>query len=138
MVTRSKVSDDVEMGSERGFAIVFAAFFAIIAALPLLHGQTPRLWAVGVATIFLIIGLVRPILLRPLNILWFRLSLLLGKIVTPIVMGLIYVIAFIPIGIVLRLCGKDVLALKRRTDRESYWIIRQPPGPEAGSMKRQF
>jgi predicted membrane metal-binding protein len=138
VIDGGKTKDGVEMGSERGFALVFTGFFAIVGCWPLLNANPPRWWALAIAAGFLILGLWRPRLLRPLNIVWFRLSLLLAKIMTPIVMGLIYVTTVIPTGIILRLRGKDLLGLARRPDSASYWINRHPPGPEAGSMKRQF
>jgi hypothetical protein len=80
----------------------------------------------------------RPSVLRPLNIVWFKLSLLLAKIVTPIVMGLLYVTTIIPTSLILRMRGMDPLGLAPQPGRNSYWIIRKPAGPKAGSMKRQF
>ena len=138
MIDGGKTQDNVEMGSERGFALVFASFFAVVGCWPLVHGNAPRLWAFAIAAVFLVLGLSRPSLLRPLNIAWFKLSLLLAKIVTPIVMGLLYVTTIIPTSLVLRGRGKDLLGLALQPGCNSYWIIRKPPGPEAGSMKRQF
>ena len=138
MIDGAKTHDDVEMPSERNFALVFAGFFAIVGCWPLIHGHGLRLWALAIAAVFLVLGLWRPSLLRPLNVGWFKLSLLLAKIVTPIVMGLLYVTTIIPTSLILRLGGKDLLGLAPQPGRNSYWIIRKPPGPEAGSMKRQF
>jgi hypothetical protein len=133
----AKKDHDVEIGSDRGFGFVFAAVFAIIALWPLLYGNYPRLWATIVALAFLLAALARPRLLHPLNIVWFRFGLLLGTVITPIVMALLYVTTIVPIGIILRLRGKDLLGLKREPERQSYWIKREP-GPEPGTMKRQF
>jgi hypothetical protein len=138
MIDGPKAHDDVEIASERSFALVFAGFFAIVGFWPLIHGQRLRLWALAIAVVFLVLGLWRPSVLRPLNFVWFKLSLLLAKIVTPIVMGLLYVTTIIPTSIILRMRGKDLLGLTPQPSRNSYWIIREPPGPEAGSMKRQF
>jgi hypothetical protein len=138
VIDGAKTHDDVDMGSERSFAFVFVGFFAIIGCWPLIHGNALRLWALAIAGMFLVLGLWRPSALRPLNIVWFKLSLLMAKIVTPIVMGLLYVTAIIPTGVVLRMRGKDPLELGSQPGRNSYWIIREPPGPESGSMKRQF
>jgi len=137
-INEGKTQDDVEMGSERSFALVFASFFAVVGCLPLIHGNAPRPWACAIAAVFLILGLWRPSVLRPLNIIWFKLSLLLAKIVTPVVMGLLYVTTIIPTSLVLRMRGIDLLGLAPQRGRDSYWIIRKPPGPKAGSMKRQF
>ncbi len=87
---------------------------------------------------FLIVGLVRPSLLAPLNRLWFRLGLLLHKIVNPVVMGLLFYGAILPTGIVMRLMGKDLLKLGLDRHSDSYWIVRQPPGPAPEAMRDQF
>ncbi len=137
MIKRSK-RHNVEMGSERSFGVVFAIVFAIFSLWPLTKGVAPRLWALAVALVFLALAFAWPAVLRPLNVVWFRLGLLLSAVVTPVVMALLYVIAVIPMGLALRLTGKDLLSLKREPDRASYWIDRDIPGPERGTMKRQF
>lgn len=126
------------VGSERSFGIVFAAFFAVVGLLPLLSRDAPRAWALGVAIGFLVVAIVFPKALRPLNWLWFRFGLLLHAIVSPITMSLIFWISVVPVGIVARLFGKDFLRLKRDPDAASYWITRDPPGLGKGSMDRQF
>src|SRR5438128_2708044 len=83
-------------------------------------------------------GTRRPAVMRPLNVIWFRLGLLLGAIVTPIVMGLLYVTTFVPTSLILRLAGRDLLGLEREPDRASYWVARDPPGGGQSTMKRQF
>jgi hypothetical protein len=138
MIDGAKTHGDVEMASERSFALVFAGFFAIVGCWPLIHGNALRLSALAIAAVFLVLGLWRPSVLRPLNVGWFKLSLLLAKIVTPIVMGLLYVTTIIPTSLVLRMRGKDLLRFAPQPGSNSYWIIRKLPGPEAGSMKRQF
>jgi hypothetical protein len=138
MIETRHQNDDVEMGSERGFGIVFAVVFAIIALWPLIHWEVPRLWATAIAVIFFAIALIRPALLRPLNIVWFKFGLLLSKIVTPVIMALVYVTTVVPTGMLLRLKGKNLLGLKRDPDKTSFWVVRDAPGPVPGSMKRQF
>jgi hypothetical protein len=138
VIDADKTQDNVEIGSERDFAFVLAGFFAIVGCWPLIHGNALRLWALAITAVFLVLGLWRPSMLRPLNIVWFKLSLLLAKIVTPIVMGLLYVTTIIPTSLILRMRGNDLLGLAPQPGRNSYWIIRKPPGPKAGSMKRQF
>ena len=128
----------VEMGSERGFGFVFAAVFGVVALWPLLDGAPPRLWAAAIAGAFLAVALLRPAMLRPLNVVWFRFGLLLGTIVTPIVMALLYIATIVPTSIALRLARKDLLELKIDRTRSSYWVHRTPPGPLPGTMKRQF
>lgn len=125
-------------GSNRSFGVVFAAAFAAYAFWPLIAGKEPHLWAGGVATAFALAALARPQLLTPLNQLWFRVGLVLHRVVNPIIMGLVFFAAVVPVGAVLRLLGKDVLRLQRDRNAESYWIQREPPGPEPGSMSKQF
>lgn len=129
---------EVKVGSERGFGLVFAAVFTLIALVPLVDGQAVRWWALAVAAVFLVVGLAAPTVLRPLNLLWFKFGLLLYKVVNPLVMALLYYVTIVPIGLLMRLCGKDPLNRTFDPKAESYWIERDPPGPEPTSMKRQF
>jgi hypothetical protein len=137
MIEPSRNRRAIEMGSDRNFGLVFAIVFAIIAFWPLTKGEVPRLWAILVALVFLALGCLRPAVLRPLNIAWFRAGLLLGALVTPIVMALLYVTAFLPTSLVLRFTERDPLALKREPNRTSYWVPRATE-PTQGTMKRQF
>lgn len=139
MDTHQKRHDsDVVMGSEKSFGIVFAAIFALIGLWPLWRGGDVRLWALGVAAAFLVAAFLAPKILRPLNVAWFGFGLLLSKVMTPLVMSIIYVVTVVPIGIFLRLTGKDLLRLQKNPEAKSYWIVRERPGPEKGSMKQQF
>jgi predicted membrane metal-binding protein len=124
--------------SDRSFGLVFAAVFCIIGCWPLLHWQPPRWWALAVAVAFAIVALARPQLLHLLNRVWLALGRLLHKIVSPLVMGIIFFAAVTPTGWIMRLRGKDLLSLKRRPDQKSYWIRRQPTRPESETMKNQF
>jgi hypothetical protein len=124
--------------SDRGFGYVFAVVFALVGAWPLIHWQTPRWWAFGVAAAFAVLALVRPQILHPLNRVWLALGRLLHKVVSPLVMGLVFFLTVTPTGWLLRLRGKDVLSLKRRPDLKSYWIKREAARPEDESMKNQF
>ncbi|SDD33950.1 hypothetical protein SAMN05421538_101406 [Paracoccus isoporae] len=126
---------DVQMGTERNFGLVFAVVFALIALLPLFGGQAPRSVVLAIAAIFAALAFMAPQVLRTPNRLWFKLGMLLGAIVAPIVMGLIYLLAFVPMGVILRLMGKDLLDQNMEPDRDSYWIARnEPPKP----MKLQY
>ena len=125
----------IKIGSERGFGLVFFCFFLIVAAWPLFSGETPRLWALAVAFIFVVLALVRPAVLTPLNRLWFQFGLLLGKIVSPIVMSLVFFLTVLPTGIIMRLLGKDLLNRKIDRSAPSYWVKREDP---VGSMRNQF
>ena len=124
--------------SDRGFGFVFAAVFALVACWPLLQGERPRWWALGVAAAFGLIAIVRPHILRPLNRAWLLLGRLMHRLVSPLVMGMIFFFCVTPIAWIMRWRGKDVLSLARRPDLESYWITRSPADPEVGTMKNQF
>ena len=128
----------VPVGSDRSFGLVFAAVFVLVGAGPLIHGNEPRLWALGAAAAFLAAALLVPRALRPLNLLWFRFGLVLHHVVTPVVMGLLFFLVVTPVGLLMRLSGKDPLRLKRDPQAASYWIHRQPPGPTPDSMRNQF
>ena len=132
-------NDEIKMGSERSFGIVFGVVFLIIALLPLWKGADIRLWALAVGAVFGVLAFIYPSILRPLNILWFKFGLLLGKIMTPIVMGILFFGTFLPMGLIVRgLMKKDLLRLKLEPDSDSYWIKRDPPGPDPSTMKQQF
>jgi len=130
--------DAVKSSSDRSFAIVFAAVFALIGLWPMIGGGDARLWPLGIVAALLAVALVRPALLKPLNHLWTKFGLLTHSIVNPVVMGLIFYFAVTPTALVMRALGKD--PLRRRFDprAETYWIERQPPGPTPKTMKQQF
>jgi len=126
--------DDIKISSNKSFGIVFFIVFILIALYPLLNGQEIRLWALIISAVFLILGLLKSKLLTPLNKLWFRFGIFLGKIISPIIMGFIFFLVVTPIGLIMRLLGKDVLNLKYNKER-SYWIEKN--GPKS-KMKNQF
>ena len=133
--------DRTRMGSERGFAIVFAVVFLIIAAVKGLVADSAPVWVglwVVLAALMLFLGFVFPRALRPLNVAWFRFGLLLHKVVSPLVMGLVFYVTVTPIGLIMRLLGKRPLRLRFDPAAESYWIERRPPGPAPGSFSNQF
>ena len=135
---KNRDKDDVQMGSNRSFGIVFAIVFLIIALWPLMGDGDIRLWSAAISAAFLAIAFIAPKILQPLNVLWFKFGLILHKIVSPIMMGLVYVLTVLPIGLILRILNKNSLHLKRQDDIESYWINRETPGPNAESFKNQF
>ena len=101
-----------KIGSNRSFGIVFSIFLLIVGLWPLLNENNPRVWALVISLIFLILGLFNSKLLGPLNRLWIKFGELLGRIISPIVMGIVYFFVVTPIGLVMRLFKKDLLNLK--------------------------
>jgi hypothetical protein len=133
--------ESIDLPSERSFAHVMGAAFYVIAAIVwwnsgAFNGMEIRLVIVG--SLFLAIGYIRPLWLRPINKLWMQFGLLLFKITNPIIMLLIYTITILPIGLIMRAMGKDPLRRKKDPNAESYWIVREHPGPAPDSIKRQF
>jgi predicted membrane metal-binding protein len=131
-------TEEIEGSSDRGFGLVFAVVFAIVALWPLYGGGEVRLWAAGVAGVFGVLALVLPKLLAPLNRLWMKLGMLIQRIVSPIILGILFFLTITPIGLFMRLFGKDFLRLRWDPDADSYWIQREPPGPPPESMENQF
>lgn len=130
--------EHVKAGSDRSFGLVFAGFFTLMSGLSWWRGHTSWHWALPVAAAFLVIAYTYPKVLAPLNFLWMKFGLLLHKIVTPIVLGLLFFVTITPIGLLARACGKDFLRLRLDRDTRSYWIDREPPGPPPQSMTKQF
>ena len=126
--------DDVKIGSNRSFGIVFFVVFLIIAIYPLINGDEIRLWFLITSLIFLFLGLVNSKILNPFNKLWFKFGIFLGKIISPLVMGIIFFLVVTPIGLLMRLLNKDLLNL-RFNNNGSYWI--EKSGPKS-KMKNQF
>lgn len=130
--------EHIEGSSDRVFGLVFAVFFLIVAGYPSISGGDIRFWALGIGAIFLALGLLWPTSLSGLNRLWMKLGILLGKVVSPIALGIIFYFAVFPIGVVMRMTGKDLLRLKYSSVVDSYWITRYPPGPDPRSLDKQF
>ena len=126
--------DDIKIGSNRSFGIVFFVVFLIIAIYPLTYSGDVRLWSVIISIIFLFLGVLNSKILTPLNKLWFKLGIFLGKIISPIIMGIIFFLVVTPTGLIMRLLGKDLLNLKFNKNK-SYWIEKK--GPKS-KMKNQF
>lgn len=129
---------EVKASSNRGFGFVFAAVFLIVAGWPLVSGGTPRWWAAVVAVAFVAITVTMPKLLALPNRLWLRLGFLLNRIMSPILLMLMFYAMVTPMGVLKRLFGKDNLRLKRGDSNETYWIARTPPGPKPDSLNHQF
>ena len=126
--------DDIKISSNRSFGIVFFIVFLIISVYPLINSGELKLWSLIVSIIFLVLGLVNSNISNPLNKLWFKFGIFLGKIISPFVMGIIFFLVVTPIGIFMRLLGKDLLKL-RYNKNQSYWIEKN--GPKS-KMKNQF
>jgi hypothetical protein len=128
----------VASSSDRSFGLVFAGFFALVAGWRFWKGQGDSLWWLGAAALFALLAFAWTAPLAPLNRVWTRLGQLLHAIVNPVLMGLVYAVAIVPMGLFLRLLGKDLLRLRREPAAVSYWIPRAAPGSERDSMKDQF
>jgi len=124
--------------SDRSFGFVFAAVFTIVGCWPMLHLALPRWWALGIAIAFAAVAFIRPRVLRPFNRAWLAFGRLLHRVMSPLILGVIFFLCVTPIAYIMRLRGKDVLSLSRRRDLSSYWITRPPSPPAAETMKRQF
>lgn len=133
--------DEVKVGSDRSFCLVFSCFFAIIVGFKLYFGSGINNWIYffgGGSIVFLVVAFTVPQFARPLNKLWFRFGLLLHKLISPIIMSLIFFLTVTPVGLVMRMVGKRPLNLKFDQNVDSYWTHRDPPSLEAGSFKNQF
>lgn len=127
-----------ESSSDRSFGLVFAGFFTLLAGYGWWHasGRWP-IW-LGIAIVFLVAALAWPSVLGPLNRLWTKLGYLLGRIVSPVVLGLIFFVVMTPLAMLMRLLRKDALRLRGESGAGSYWIVREPPGPPGDTMRDQF
>ena len=125
---------DIKIGSNKSFGVVFFLVFLLISLYPLINDGNLRIWSFVISIIFLILGILNSKILSPLNKIWFKFGLLLGKIISPIVMGIIFFIVVTPTGLILRLFQKDVLNLKFNNNN-TYWIKKS--GPKS-KMKNQF
>ncbi len=129
----------VAIGSNRKFGLTFSAIFAFLGAWPLLRHAEPPKWPLLVLSVLcLAAAILVPHWLTPLNRAWFRLGFALNKIVNPIVMGVLFFGAVVPLGWFLRKNGEDLLRLKIKPEDETYWIERRPPGPAQGTLTKQF
>ena len=126
--------DNIKIGSNRSFGIVFCIVFFFIALYPLTYGEEIRLWSLIISLFFLFLGLINSKILNPLNKLWFKFGIFLGKVISPIIMGIIFFFVVTPIGLIMRIFGKDVLNLKFSKNK-TYWI--EKSGPKS-KMKNQF
>ena len=125
----------IKISSNRNFGLVFFIIFLIVSLWPLTYGGSIRIWLVIISMVFLILGLMNSKLLTPLNKLWFKFGMILGAIISPVVMGIVFFLVVTPIGVILRIMGKDLLKKSYDKKKETYWIKR---GKSVSTMKQQF
>ena len=126
--------DNVKIGSNRSFGIVFFIVFLLISTYPLINQGELRIWSLLISLLFLILGIINSKVLSPLNKVWFKFGIFLGKIISPIIMGIIFFFVVTPIAFLMRILKKDLLNLKYNKNR-SYWIEKTDP---KSTMKNQF
>lgn len=127
-------ANSIKISSNRSFGITFFIVFLIISLFPVLNEENPKVWSLAISFIFLILGLLNSNLLSPLNKIWFKFGLFLGNFISPIVMGIVFFFVVTPIGIMMRISGKDLLNLKKK-NKKTYWI--EKTGTKS-KMKNQF
>ena len=132
-ISRQKQEIKINKKNNITFGILFFIFFLIIGLFPLVSVGVIRIWSVVLSLIFLIITIIRPNLFTFLNRSWIQFGIFLGKVISPIVMGLVFFFVVTPIGVLVRILKKDVMGLKRGAS--SYWINRED---KLQSMKKQF
>ena len=125
---------NIKLPSNRNFGIVFFIVFLIIALWPILKQNEIRIWSLIISFIFFVLGLINSKLLTPLNKLWFKFGILLGNIISPIVMGIVFFLVVTPTGLIMRFLRKDILKLKNNS-KDSYWIDKDNT---KSSMRNQF
>ena len=128
----------VKTGSDRSFGFVFSGVFLLIGLSPLVHSGSVRVWALAVGAGFGLIGAMVPSWLSPLNRSWAMFGQLLHRVVSPVILGVVLYFVVTPTGWIMRFLGKDPLRLQFQPEISSYWIPRNPPGPEPKSMSNQF
>ena len=130
--------ENVQPGSDRTFGFVFVVVFLAVGLWPLIHGDHPLWWLLGGALVLAVISIAAPAILHPLNILWTRFGLLVNRIISPVILGLLFFLVITPTGLMFRLLGKDPLRLKWEPSLKTYWLERTPPGPDPKTMSNQF
>ncbi len=126
--------NNISISSNKSFGIVFFVVFLIVALYPLLENESVRLWSIILSAIFLILGMLDSKFLTPLNKIWFKFGILLGSIVSPIVMGVVFFAIVTPTSIIMKILGKNLLNLKK-DNKKTHWIARSKI---KSKMKNQF
>ena len=127
-------NNKIKIGSNKSFGIVFFTVFLIIAIWPLLNGYEIRYWSLIISIVFLLLGILNSKILTPLNKIWFKIGILLGNVISPIVMSIIFFLVVTPTSLLMKLFGKDILGIKKNRSK-SYWIEKSSP---KSKMKNQF
>ena len=127
-------NNKIKIGSNKSFGIVFFTVFLIIAIWPLLNGYEIRSWSLIISIVFLLLGTLNSKILTPLNKIWFKIGILLGNVISPIIMSIIFFLVVTPTSFIMKILGKDLLNLKKNT-KNSYWITKQN---QNSRMKNQF
>jgi hypothetical protein len=129
------IKSNIKISSNRNFGLVFFFIFLVVSIWPLTHNESPRIWSAIISLAFLILVLTRSKLLTPLNRLWAKFGIILGSIIAPIVMGVVFFLVVTPIGLFMKIIGKDLLSIKYDKKKETYWVKRDKP---TSTMKQQF
>jgi Saxitoxin biosynthesis operon protein SxtJ len=133
------VSFDAPRGSsDRNFGLTFAIFFLVLGLWPVVRGDSIRVGSLIVAALLLGVALFSPDLFAVPNRLWFRFGLVLGKFITPIIVVILFLVAILPVALILRMLGKDILGLRRDATLETYWVPRESRGLTPESLNDQF
>jgi len=128
----------VKVSSERSFGLVFAGFFALLGALSLYSGAERWHYWFPLAGVFAVLAYAAPRLLAPLNRLWAKVGLLLHMVISPVILGILFYVCVTPIGVLMRMSGRDPLRRKFEPAAKTYWITREPPGPAPETFNNQF
>lgn len=127
-----------DLPSERKFGLSVGCILLVLSGLPLISGRAPHVWLIVPAIPLIVFALVKPSMLVVPNRLWFRFGLLLHAIINPIVLSLLFFLVVTPVALAVRLAGKRLLQRHFDPDAKSYWMLRDPPGPDAASIRNQF
>lgn len=134
----SATSGPARQSSNRSFGLIIAAALVVVGCWPLIHGEAVRPWALILGACFVLVALVRPQVLARLNRWWMRLGILLGNIVSPLALAIVYYLAIVPTGLIMRWLGKNTMGLRFDSSASTYWIARDPKARPDESMKNQF
>ncbi len=128
------MDSQINKSTNKSFGIIFFIVFFLIGIYPVFFEENIRIWSILISLVFLILGIFNSKILTPLNKIWFKFGILLGKIISPLIMAIIFFLVVTPIGIIMRVLGKDLLNLKKNTE-DSYWIKKTDL---KSKMKNQF